>query len=195
MRTLAIVLACAALLALAFVLVFTLRADASGANVNVDPSTAERIEALAARVDELARRMESLERRPAPTLDRAPDREPARASTANVPAPDGPREHDAAWFLEQYVASFDANGEGSEYFRLIVDAYVGELVEPVAALVADSSRPLGLRIALAHMLGKPRFAGDSRVLGVLARTLHACEHEPLSLELVAAWKRIGDLDA
>ncbi|MBI5362876.1 MAG: hypothetical protein HZA53_06830 [Planctomycetes bacterium] len=193
MKTLAVVLSI--LLATAVALVLVLRTERPEPARVADAELVERAARIEARLDEVARRLEALERRSSAPLDAVEERAPVQRQAPNVSVPAEAREHGAVWYLDQYVASFDAGGEGSEYFRLIVDAYVTELVEPVSGLVTDAGRPLGLRLALVRMLGKARFRGDGRVIDTLVAILRADELEPLSLAAIEAWGRIGDADA
>ena len=89
----------------------------------------------------------------------------------------------ARWYLDQYVLSFEGGGTGSEYFRLAVDAYARELVEPIAALVVDAGRPDVLRQKLVAILGTPRFSGNSFVIDVFISLIQA--GEPRNLALIA----------
>ena len=109
---------------------------------------------LAAEVRRLSR-----ERAPAPIVPRSsspsPETRVARAPGEVMPLP-------ARWYLDQYVLSFEGGGAGSEYFRLAVDAYARELVDPIIDLVLDAGRPVPLRRNLVAILGTPRFSGNSR---------------------------------
>lgn len=90
---------------------------------------------------------------------------------------------DASVWLDRYVRSFAATPAGSEYYRLAVEAHVGELVEPVAALVFDGRRPVPLRRALAAMLARSAFAERSDVIDALV--VAALPPSPLELAEVA----------
>jgi hypothetical protein len=79
---------------------------------------------------------------------------------------------DARWYLEQYERSFQGGGgEGSEYFRLAVDAYAPELLAAIAAIVRDPAAPAALRAGLAAMLGTPRFARNGLAIDALLAAL------------------------
>ena len=69
----------------------------------------------------------------------------------------GEEQRDAAWYLDQYVASFRNGGEGSEYFRLAVEAYLPSLLSEVRDIVASRGSNIILRRKLVEMLGDARF--------------------------------------
>lgn len=184
------------LAAAAVVLVLALRtgdgAPSDGPALVATDAT-ELVDAQARRIEALERRVADLERRGSLVLDvdRAPaDARPAPSET--VATADVAGERDARWYLEQYVRSFDAGGEGSEYYRLIVDAYVTELVGDVCALAIDPTRPEALRTALVRMLGKARLRGDGRVLDALVSILRQDGPETIGLACVEAWRKAGD---
>ena len=192
MKPLAIVFSLLA--AAALVLVLVLRTDRAAPAPGAGDAFADRAARIEDRLDELARRLDALERRGGAAL---PAFEPIERASAGVDralvldrASTTPR--DAAWYLDQYVASFDGGGEGSEYYRLVVDAHIAELVEPVCGLVLDPSRVEGLRIGLVRMLGKARFRGDARVLVALVGLLREASASGLELAAVEAWVKVGD---
>jgi hypothetical protein len=90
------------------------------------------------------------------------------------------------------VRSFDDGGEGSEYFRLIVDAYAHELVWPIADVALDPARVPGLRVALVRALGKARLRGDVRVVDALAALLRQDAPPGLAHAALEAWAKVGD---
>jgi hypothetical protein len=144
------------------------------------------IAALNARIDALER-----ERRLDPGTPRtlaAPAAQPERAAA-------GLALGDPRWYLEQYVVSCADGGEGSEYFRLAVDAYVVDLKAPICELVASSARPEPLRAALARMLGRPRFRGDGEVQAALLSVLRDKAGEILHVRALEALDAIGDRGA
>lgn len=105
----------------------------------------------------------------------AVQRVPVGAATAPMPTPaelqrtgDG---MDLRWYLQQYVRSFENGGDGSEYFRLVVDAYAVELLEGICALVRAPGAALGLRASLAAILGTPRFAHSTPAVDALLALL------------------------
>ncbi|MCZ6574135.1 MAG: hypothetical protein O7C98_13335, partial [Planctomycetota bacterium] len=69
--------------------------------------------------------------------------------------------------FDQYVYSFAEGGQGSEYFRLGVDAYAPELLEEILAKLRDTGAPVSLRLRLLKMLANARFKGDSEVIDAL----------------------------
>lgn len=182
------------LASVAVVLVVALKTGTSAppADAGSDaPSNAtDRVDAQARRIEALEKRIAELERRGSIALDaeRAPaDPRPTVSTTVLAPG-----EHDARWYLEQYVASFDGGGEGSEYYRLVVDAHVVELVGDVCLLAVDRTRPVAMRVALVTMLGKPRLRGNGQVIEALVLVLRQSESEPLALACVASWRKAGD---
>ena len=118
------------------------------------------VSALARRLDASAAAATGAPRHDALAL--APVAAPAAPTPpATVPA------SDLRELLERYVRSFADQPLGSEYYRLAVDAHIGDLAEAGAALVRDGGRPTALRTALAQMFGKRRFADADHVLDAL----------------------------
>ena len=146
---------------------------------------------LRAQVASLTRRLESM-----PIAAPAPV---ARQDAAALPADAAPAAPgataDAHWYLAQYVRSFAIAAQGSEYYRLAVDAHADELAEAIAALVRDPARPTPLRIALAVMLGRPAFATTDFVIDALLAA--AAPPQPLELArtTLTALARIGSAAA
>ncbi len=95
-------------------------------------------------------------------------------------------EHDALWYLEQYVASFHGGGEGAEYFRLAVDAFLPSLLFPVRDLVANPTANPILRRKLIEMLGTERFHENPTVLKLLLDQLGTTRDERLLLSILKA---------
>jgi hypothetical protein len=122
---------------------------------------------------------------------RTTDRTPIAPASAAMPAPAPGEEHGAQWYLDRYVASFDGGGSGSEYFRLAVQAYVMELVDPVCLLVVQRARPEGLRAGLSGVLGDTRLAGSDRVVGTLSATLSQDEPAALVAAALGALRKIA----
>ena len=69
--------------------------------------------------------------------------------------------------LAHYVRSFADHPNGSEYYRLAVDAHIGELAGDCDPLLRDGGRPVPMRDALARMFGKRRFAEVDHVFDAL----------------------------
>jgi len=69
--------------------------------------------------------------------------------------------------LAHYVRSFADHPNGSEYYRLAVDAHIAELAGDCDPLVRDGGRPVPMRDALARMFGKRRFAEVDHVFDAL----------------------------
>ncbi len=152
-----------------------------------------RVTRLERRVDELAAEIAGLRGE----LDRLASerRVPAGVeprAAAPAPAPAGV-EPTPQWYLEQYVASFGGNGQGSEYFRLAVEAFAPALLQEIGALVLDARSHPALRLRLLEMLGDPRFARHERALAILLRVLSASAEETLLKAALAAIGRNGDL--
>ena len=115
------------------------------------------------------------------------------ASLGNVQAGDGSR--DPSWYLEQYVLSFADTPQGSEYFRLAVDAYSIELRAPICDLVRDVSRVDELRASLAAMLGKRRFQGDMEVVDALVTAVRPPGSDALALRALQSLEIAGEARA
>src|SRR5262249_50549510 len=140
------------------------------------PSGASSADSPDARIRELERRMGELELQ----LDSL-QRELASARSPRVPADDAPatpvaganppsgNDHSPAWYLDQSVASFAGGGEGSEYFRLAVEAFAPSLLREIGALVLDRRANVTLRLRLVEMLGSPRLRGDGTAIGLCLR--------------------------
>ncbi|MBL8739248.1 MAG: hypothetical protein JNL12_22665, partial [Planctomycetes bacterium] len=86
---------------------------------------------------------------------------PSTSGQATSAAPD------VRELLAQYVRSFADHPNGSEYYRLAVDAHIGELAGDCDPLVRDGGRPVPMRDALARMFGKRRFAEVDHVFDAL----------------------------
>jgi hypothetical protein len=147
-----------------------------------DSGRAEELGRLSAELDRLSAEVRRLSQQrsqtpivPMPFDAGSASRSP-RAAGEVMPLP-------AQWYLDQYVLSFEGGGRGSEYFRLAVDAYARELVDPIVDLVIDGSRPAPLRQNLITILGTPRFSGNSTVIEALLAVIRA--GEPRTLALIA----------
>jgi len=160
--------------------------------VPVAPALADaRIDALERRLDELALALTALEREFARTAER---RVPVAEEGARPAPPDASaeRERDPAWYLEQYLASFAGGGEGSEYFRLAVEAFAPSLLREIGALVSDRRANATLRLRLVQMLGGARFRGDGTAIGVCLRLLPGRDDKALVEAALAVLASIGD---
>jgi hypothetical protein len=151
-----------------------------------DAVTTQALDELRGELASIVRRLEALERAPAV----------ARVERSSAFAPPQPAAGTASadWYLEQYVLSFANDAQGSEYFRLAVEAYVVELVSPISVLVRDVARPVALRIALANMLGK-RQLDLPEVINALLAAVQPPAPEALALRALAALARIGSTSA
>lgn len=117
-----------------------------------------------------------------------------RLPVASAPpehAPTAFEERSALWYLERYVASFEGGGTGSEYFRLAVQAYVTELIEPICQIVVQRRRPEGLRAGLSSVLGDSRLAGHDRVVRTLCAVLSPDEPAIVVSSAVRALRSIA----
>lgn len=139
----------------------------------------------------LAHRLDELEH--AHPLDLGYERRDATLPASAPAAGDGLR--DPRWYLEQYVLSFADSAQGSEYFRLAVDAYAVELCEPICELVRDAGRVDELRASLATMLGKRRFQGNPIVVDALVAALRPPAADTLALRALQSLETLGDLRA
>jgi hypothetical protein len=162
----------------------TVGAPAAAAEVGEDIADLKRTVAL------LAHRLDELEH--AHPLDLGAERRDALLppSLGNAQSGDGPR--DASWYLEQYVLSFADSPQGSEYFRLAVDAYSIELRAPICELVRDAGRVDELRASLATMLGKRRFQGDMDVVDALIVAVRPPSADPLALRALQSLEIAGE---
>lgn len=122
------------------------------------------------------------ERRPLEPVTPASDAPPA-------PVTDDPRT--PSWYLEQYVASFVGGGEGSEYFRLAVEAFAPSLVREIGAIVLDARSNEILRLNLVGMLGDVRLRGGAAA-DILLRVLPLRGAEPLVRAALESLARVGD---
>ncbi len=100
-------------------------------------------------------------------------------------------ERDPQWYLERYVASFRGGGDGTEYFRLAVQAYLPSLLTEVCKLVAKPSANLVMRRKLVEMLGDERFRESPMVTKVLLDQLSKAEDEALLMSVVQALETVG----
>lgn len=105
---------------------------------------------------------------PRPTMT---SKEGTAAPTADQGTPISP--NDPAWYLAQYVASFQGGGTGSEYFRLAVDAYALTLANQILEIIRDAGQPVPLREKLLAMIGTARFRGDDAAEGTVLDLLSA----------------------
>ena len=190
-RVLAGVLVLLALIVGTVVAVLGLSDRPPSPEVAAAPDSARELERLSRELAALSERLALLER--SSELARAPERAPtsAPAAAAPVDVPAGLEEHDARWYLDQYVASFRDDEKGSELYRLHVDARAAELVDPIRELARDSGRPLALRVSLVAMLGRSRFLGDPAVGNTLLDVLRENGPDRLGLAAIDALASAG----
>lgn len=188
-----------ALLVAAFAGAFLATATLAGHDVRPEAGNAalqSELGELRSQLQDLAHRVEGLTTvRSANVENGAPLRSDAAALAPRQPGGGDPERRDAHWYLEQYVLSFATDALGSEYFRLAVEAYVGELASSIAAVVRDAARPVPLREALVAMLGKRRFADAPDVLDALLAAASPRSPESLVLRALEAIARIGSANA
>jgi hypothetical protein len=98
-----------------------------------------------------------------------------RGAILQMAPPEGPEGKGVEAYLDEYVRSFSGDGRGSEYFRLVVDAYAPALRDGILRVVADPDAPLALRTNLITTLGRTEFRGDGRVIAALVDLLRADE--------------------
>ncbi len=99
------------------------------------------------------------------------------------------------WYLDQYERSFDAGGEGSEYFRLAVDAYSRELLVPIESRVRSHGKPLAFRVQLVAIVGGPRFVHHGRVIALLLWTIANTREKSLIAQALESLETVGDAAA
>lgn len=183
---------------LALALVFTLDRRTppavSGPAFALQPDRdSARIEALERTVADLTAELRELELASVRTA-LAPRGVETQSRTVTVPLPASSDAPDPAWYLQQYVRSFEGGGEGSEYFRLAVDAYALVLVDAIGDRVLDVSGPAPMRMSLVAILGGARFRGDPRAIDPLVgalRTARASE-AAIAAACVEALGKVGD---
>jgi hypothetical protein len=161
--------------------------QAPGLASNVELAELQRAVAL------LAHRLDELEQsRP---LESAFERRDA--TLPGVAPGDGPRDgpRDPRWYLDQYVLSFADTPQGSEYFRLAVDAYAVELRAPICELVRDSGRVDELRSSLCTMLGRRRFWADVEVVDALVAAVRPPAGDALALRALQSVEIVGEARA
>lgn len=148
---------------------------------------AEDVAALREEVQALREELARLER----------DRQLHSSTEIRVPAPAGGGEksepaRDDRWYLDQYALSFLKDEQGSEFYRLAVEARLGDLVEPICALLCDTSRGSPLRRSLARLLQRKRFQGHGAVNAALLFCAAPAAEEELCLAALAALGVTGD---
>jgi hypothetical protein len=170
------------------------------------PSPAGSREDLVARIDRLEAALRQLSEEPrgrgAPPgaspahAEPTQRQEPPAPSPSRVPnkTPGPPASPSARWYLEQYVASFQNGGTGTEWFRLAVDAYALELLDDICGVVSDPTARSALRTKLAEMLAGQRFRGNGRAIDALMALVRLHDSEGLSKVGLEALALIGTTD-
>jgi hypothetical protein len=152
-------------------------------------ASAEGVAELERRVDELVLEVAMLRSELASLRSQRTSLEPAESVAAPTALPEG--ERSPAWYLQEYVRSFAGGGEGSEYFRLAVQAYAPELLPEIGALVLDARSVTALRMRLVAMLADARFRGSGPALGLCLRVLPLRASDEVVAQALAALARIG----
>lgn len=143
-------------------------------------------------MDELARRLELLAGELTRGRDLRAQVPPAGERASSTPPPLPPGEVGPEYYLDQYVLSFRESNDGSEYFRLAVEAYAPQLLENIADLIGSPSAHARLRVRLTEMLGDGRFRGRRRALDLLLWLLRTSPDAELAAAALAAVAEIGD---
>ncbi|MFI5402360.1 MAG: hypothetical protein ACHQ1G_05435, partial [Planctomycetota bacterium] len=113
-----------------------------------------------------------------------------RAAVLSTAPPQGPEGKGVETYLDEYARSFGEGGRGSEYFRLVVDAYAPALRDAILRMVADPAAPLALRANLVGILARAEFRGDGQVIATLVDVLRA--ESRLAQPIVQTLAAIGD---
>lgn len=181
---------CCVCVAGVFALAFrALRApDAAVEHASV-PSIADdvgRDEGLRRELDDLRREVDALRVQTAAPTRTAADPEPARVSTGAQPT------QDPAWYLREYERSFDGKPNGSDYFRLAVEAWIVDLAPAAAARLSDRGADATFRTSLARLLADRRLSGNGRVVDALFAALFDARPEALGVAALEALAIVGD---
>lgn len=168
------------------------RGARSGPFVRAAAEGEDRVGALERRLDELAARLEALR----VDLERSRGaREPLSAPAVPLGAAPGPSdgpETRPAWYLEQYAASFSGGGQGSEYFRLAVQAFAPVLMAELGELATSPRADPRLRKCLVELLGDTRFRAHAGAIEICLRCLGEQENDELVATALGVLARIGD---
>jgi len=132
-------------------------APSTRAAATEDSIARARIERLEAEVDALRGELERA-RSDVSTL---------RGAILATAPPVGPEGKGVESYLDEYARSFAQGGRGSEYFRLVVEAYAPSLRDAILRTIGDAGAPLALRVNLIGMLARQEFKGDGRVIAAL----------------------------
>lgn len=104
-------------------------------------------------------------------------------------------EPDPRWYLEQYLLSFESGGNGSEYFRLAVDAFAQVLLADITKIISDEGARPELRIALMQMVTNGRFRGKGIVIDALLLTIRNGSAENIIIHACQALEIVGTADS
>lgn len=156
-------------------------------------ASAESVTELERRIDALVVELDMLKSELARLRSERTSLVPAGALATPVDAPEGERA--PLWYLQQYAASFAGGGEGSEYFRLAVQAYALELLGEIGTLVLDGRSYPALRRNLVALLGDARFRENAQAVGICLRLLTARGADEAVLAGLGTLKKIGTADS
>jgi hypothetical protein len=93
--------------------------------------------------------------------------------------------------LAEWVASFAAGGEGSEFFRMAVAAYAWPLRAELRLIALDRAAVEALRLQVIAMLDGGSFRGDADTIDALVDLLRLGGFEPGELAALSVLARIG----
>jgi len=156
------------------------------------PADERRTDELAARVEQLERELGDLARDVSwlrSAEQRTPVTEP-EAEIHDLQLPEGSAT--PQWYLRQYTLSFLTRDEGSEYFRLAVEAYAPSLLADIQRLVISPGSHAVLRLRLVQMLGDARFVEHAGVIGTLLQLIASGGDQGLVQVALAALGQVAD---
>lgn len=155
---------------------------------SLDAASSDDLASLRAEVQSLREELQRLQREQ-PLHVESGDRAPATVSAASSPG----SVQDDRWYLDQYALSFVEEEQGSEFFRLAVEARLAALQAPVCGMLRDTTRVVPLRQSLARMLRKKRFQGTPEVNDALLFCVPAPSPVALALEALRSLAVTGDM--
>lgn len=120
---------------------------------------------------------------------RVPAAEP-EVDVGDVQLPEG--DATPQWYLQQYRLSFLTREQGSEYFRLAVEAYAPSLLIGIQRLVATPATHAVLRRKLVEILGDARFAEHAGVIRTLLQVIASRSDQVLVQAALAALGEVAD---
>lgn len=190
MRSALLALCCVCVAGLFALAIQALRApppSPAEASVSAPPDDA-RVAALERELVALRAEVDDLRQSPDP----APRASVGASEPAVAPAPSANVAADPAWYLREYERSFEGKPQGSDYFRLAVEAWVVELAPDIARRLSDRDAVAGFRASLARMLGDKRLRGRAAVVDALFAALFDARPESLGVAALEALAVVGD---